>query len=61
MLLGLIILGLLVLAAALSYTMAVRLSRPIKHLREIIHQTELDTLGADNKQPLEDGFEEVES
>ena len=60
MLLGLIILGLLVLAAALSYTMAVRLSRPIKHLREIIHQTELDTLGADNKQPLEDGFEEVE-
>ena len=58
--LGLIILGLLALAALLSYTMAVRLSRPIKHLREIIHQTELDTLGAENKQPLEDGFEELE-
>lgn len=60
MLLVLIFLGLLVLASALSYTMAVRLSRPIKHLREIIHETELDTLGADTKQPLEDGFEEVE-
>ncbi|NLW10880.1 MAG: histidine kinase [Clostridiaceae bacterium] len=60
MLLGLIILSLLAIAAALSYTMAVRLSRPIKHLREIIHETELDTLGAKVKQPLEDGFEEVE-
>ena len=60
MLLVLIFLGLLVLASALSYTMAVRLSKPIKHLREIIHETELDTLGADTKQPLEDGFEEVE-
>ena len=54
------ILILLGLAAAMSYSMSYRLARPIRQLRSIIHKTELNTLDDQTKQPLDDGFEEVE-
>jgi two-component system sensor histidine kinase YesM len=58
-LIGVVIL-LILSASLLSYSMSLRLSRPIRELHDIICNTELDNLGDLPGHPLQDGFSEVE-
>ena len=60
MLIGVVVL-LLFVATLLSLSMSLRLSRPIRELRMIMCNTELDTLGDQQETPLKDGYAEVEA
>lgn len=55
-----VVIVLLLAASLLSYSLSLRLARPIRELHDIICDTELETLGDQPQQPLQDGFTEVE-
>lgn len=52
--------GVLILSAIISFIFAKRLTRPIKRLRHIIRDTELDNLGQTETRSLHTSFDELE-